>query len=115
MNEKQFSQLMDEVGGIKTEVSTLGTKFNELETKVEKFSKPTEEETPKGEEQPNGDETPKDNESGDSSEQFNKLLEEISSVKTELGTMKNKFNQLNKEVDGQEPDPEGKGHSFSVV
>ena len=77
-----------------------------FQTKLESFSKGD-----------RGDDTGEGENTGDAvtSEQFSKLQETITGLTTKLESMESKFSKLEQEVDGQEPNPSGKGNSFSVV
>ncbi|NRB23825.1 MAG: hypothetical protein HRU42_09170 [Shewanella sp.] len=110
MNKEQFEALMGQF-------TKFGTRLEGLESKVEAFGK-----KPEGDKggddkgKPEGDKDAGKPEGGTiTSEQFSTLNESLTGLVAKFESMETKFNALSKETGGQEPDPAGKGESFTVV
>lgn len=110
MNKEQFDALMGKF-------DSFGTKLNELETKVEAFSKqPEADKKDDVKVDDKGDKKVDDKAAaGITAEQFNQLETMFKGFSDKLGKMETKFNELSAEVPGQQPNPAGKGDDFSVV
>ncbi|MGL4838446.1 MAG: GPO family capsid scaffolding protein [Shewanella sp.] len=111
MDKQQFETLMGVVNG-------LATKFNELEGKVEAFGKkPEDDKKPEGEPKPAPAAAPETEKpaTGVTAEQFSTLMTSVNGLVAKVDGMETKFNKLSAEVEGQEPDPAGKGKEYQVV
>ena len=110
MNKEQFEALMGKF-------DTFGTKLTELETKVETFGKkPEADKKDDVKVELDADKKVDDKAAtGITAEQFSKLETMFTGFSEKLGAMETKFNKLSAEVDGQEPNPAGKGDNFTVV
>lgn len=113
MDKQQFETLMGVVNG-------LTTKFNELEGKVDAFGKKPEGTTEQSEPAAATTTTTpapaaKPEATGVTAEQFSTLMTSVNGLVAKVDGMETKFNKLSAEVDGQEPDPAGKGNEYQVV
>lgn len=113
MDKQQFETLMGVVNG-------LSTKFNELQGKVDAFGKKPEGTTEQPEPAAATTTTTtapaaKPEATGVTAEQFSTLMTSVNGLVAKVDGMETKFNKLSAEVDGQEPDPAGKGNEYQVV
>jgi hypothetical protein len=108
MTEAQYNALMGKFDDVTVQVKSLEDKFGTLDAKVEKFSLPGEEQTPK--EKP-VEETP----AGITAEQFSQLNTSLTGLTEKFGSLETKFNKLSQEDGNQEPDPAGQGERVSLV
>lgn len=109
MNKEQFDALMGEIGGIKTKVADLETKFNKAPEGDKPADKPADDKA--GQQQA----AVSKEEPGGVAEKFNKLNETIAALVNKVDGLETKFKKATDEVDGQEPDPTGKSDEFDVV
>ncbi|NQZ24480.1 MAG: GPO family capsid scaffolding protein [Colwellia sp.] len=113
MTEAQYNALMGKFDGVTSQFNKFEEKFGALESKVEKFSVPGDE---------NDQEADKDkganqgkDKSGITAEQFSQLNTNITGLTEKFGSLETKFNQLSQESGDQEPDAAGRGETVSLV
>ena len=113
MNKEQFEALMGQF-------TAFGTRLDGLESKAKAFGKKPEgdkggDDTGKPEGDKGGDDKGKPEGGAITAEQFGTLNESLTGLVAKFESMETKFNALSQETGNQEPDPAGKGESFTVV